>query len=111
MIILPQSFKEGIKKIISKHFDENLQKRFTVLYEGDYLNVNEDRSLWQERKKGLIVAEIYFDNEYICEANNQMDKKWVEYRLLQNFKEAYKSGKINLTKEGEDLLLNQAKVN
>ena len=96
------SFKQGVQRIIQKHFADDVAKRFQMEFEVNIFNPEGSQALRNQLKEEKYVLEVRFKtgdetSEYVCDLYSWDDKKNTEVRLLKAILSKYRQGKIKFS--------------
>lgn len=92
--------------------EKELKKRITVIFDEHHFNFKEDSYVWSQ-KRDLIhkTAEIYFDDQWICDFHTSDTPTQLTLKYFKGFLKAYEEKKIRLNlevKKLEDELFDKA---
>lgn len=91
--------KDQFLQLIRKDFspDIEIEKRIRIISDLEMFRAGEDKSVWQQSKgQRAKVYQVYFDDEYICNFNDDDILQAVYLLFWRGMKAKYEKGMIRL---------------
>lgn len=103
------SFKDAVRRVIDKHFSQELAKRFTIRMDSEIWRPKWDEGVWQRRRNNTERLHVLFDGIDIFELARTRTTVQAEVDFLKAFKAAVEDGIISIEKKAEFVAPDTAK--
>lgn len=93
-------FKIAVREMLYKHMDPELAGRFVFEYEAEKYNLDNNKSIQNQRRDGNFIMEVWYKNaqglvsEFVCDLYSWESASQCEARLLRGITDKVKVGKL-----------------